>query len=136
MTKLIHHEDRLELAVLGWQAECALQHNAAHLATSWRFAIGNDMMPDDMLACVQLGRASLRAHLAAVRGDPDHTTIATPDPLAPPPVTPKFEAVLTVTTKTGTRNRTSQVLVSGDPGGTAGQFLHKVTVALTELARE
>jgi len=131
-------EERLELAVLGWQAECACQHNATHLATSWRFAIGNDKMPDDAIACIDIGRKALRDHLAAVRGDPDRTTIETPvaGPTAPPLVTVAFEAQVTCTRKTGTRIHTTQLLVLSGPTDTTEQFLERVGLVVSNLARE
>jgi len=131
-------DERLELAVLGWQAECALQHNAAHLATSWRFAIGNDKMPGDANACIALGREALRMHLAAVRGDPDRTTIEVPVAGPTPPAVsfPTFEVQVLCTRKTGTRTHSTQLLVVSGPTDTTDTFLERVALVINNLARE
>lgn len=65
--------DRVSLVLLGWQSECA-KLAATNLVHSYSPPETYLDLPGTLESCVDLGRAELRRHLAAVRGDDESTS--------------------------------------------------------------
>jgi hypothetical protein len=61
-------KDKIAAVTAGWQAECALQLRATHLAFSFQLSAADAKdLPNSVEGCIEAGRARLRGHLERVR---------------------------------------------------------------------